>query len=62
MTGQIDPRVAPPNVYDGMRWREAIRRVQHLRDDEIAPIVCGREPSQLDDLMLGPDCKRFTQP
>jgi len=50
-----DPPIASPNVYDSLRWRESIRRLQHLRDREGALIVCGHEPSQLAELKLSPD-------
>jgi len=38
-----------------MRWRESIRRLQELRDREGALIVCGHEPTQLEELKLAPD-------
>lgn len=50
-----DPPIASPNVYDSMRWRESIRRLQRMRDEEGALIVCGHEPSQLEELKLSPD-------
>ena len=50
-----DPPIASPNVYDSLRWRESIRRLQHLRDHEGALIVCGHEPSQFAQLRLSPD-------
>lgn len=50
-----DPPIASPNVYDSVRWRESIRRLQRLRDEDRALIVCGHEPSQLAELKLSPD-------
>ena len=50
-----DPPIASPNVYDSLRWRESIRRLQALRDRDGALIVCGHEPSQLGELKLAPD-------
>jgi N-acyl homoserine lactone hydrolase len=50
-----NPPIASPNVYDSIRWRESIRRLQRLRDEERAFIVCGHEPSQLNELKLSPD-------
>ncbi|HVO90595.1 MAG TPA: N-acyl homoserine lactonase family protein [Casimicrobiaceae bacterium] len=50
-----DPPIASPNVYDSLRWRESIRRLQKMRDDHGALIVCGHEPSQLTELRLSPE-------
>jgi len=46
------PAIASPNLYDSLRWREPIRRLQRLRDHEGAHIVCGHEPSELTELRL----------
>jgi glyoxylase-like metal-dependent hydrolase (beta-lactamase superfamily II) len=50
-----NPPIASPNVYDSIRWRESIRRLQQMREQDGARIICGHEPSQLDELKLSPD-------
>lgn len=50
-----DPPIASPNVYDSIKWRQSVKRMKQLRDEEGALIVCGHEPSQLNELKLSPD-------
>src|SRR5690606_34559138 len=44
-----------PNVYDSIRWRESIARLNKLRLEENALIICGHEHTQLDSLRMSPD-------
>jgi glyoxylase-like metal-dependent hydrolase (beta-lactamase superfamily II) len=50
-----EPPIGSPNTYDTLSWRRSIRRLQRMRDEQGATIVCGHEPAQLNELKLSPE-------
>lgn len=50
-----EPPIGSPNTYDSVSWRQSIRRLQRMRDEQAATIVCGHEPAQLQELKFSPN-------